>query len=161
MSGLSLKSSNGDSTIALSTASLAAGARLFVWSARQWLLASREKRCIKRDLIPRYHAADCVDAIVLLDEMMCLLAISALRPIQIRCSGSSTLSEDETMLVQSLRAVQRDDDGLARRHLATMMPLPFSRAFLRPARLYVAALCAADLVFTGARYLTAVDSPEQ
>lgn len=161
MSELHLKSSSNGAPGALSTSSLAAGAGLFVWSARQWLVASRERRCIKRDLIPRYHAAECVDAIVLLDEMMCLLAISALRPIQIRCSGSSALSEDETALVQSLRAVQRDDDGLARRHLATMMPLPFSRAFLRPARLYVAALCAVDLAFTGARHLTAVDIAER
>lgn len=157
MSELQLKSPNADATVALSTASLPDGAALFVWSAREWLAAAREQRCIKRGLIPRYHAADCVDAIVLLDEMMCLLAVSAVRPIQIHRSGASALSDDETRLVQSLRAVQRTDDDLASQLLAAMMPSPFNQTFLRPAHLYVSALCAADLAFTGARHLTAVE----
>ena len=157
MSELQLKSPNAEVSVPMSAASLPGGAALFVWSAREWLAAAREQRCIKRGLIPRYHAAECVDAIVLLDEMMCLLAVSALRPIRIGGSGTSALSEDETRLVQSLRAVQRADDGLARQLLAEMMPTPFNQTFLRPARLYVSALCAAGLAFTGARHLTAVE----
>ena len=141
----------------LSAASLPNGSSLFVWSIREWLAAAREQRCIKRGLIPRYHAADCVDAIVLLDEMMCLLAVSALRPIRIGSSDASALSEDETRLVQALRAVQRTDDHLAGTLLAAMMPLPFNQTFLRTARLYVAALRTAGLAFTGARHLTAVE----
>ena len=143
---------------ALPAASLSAGAELFVWSVREWLAAAREKQCVKRNLIPRYHAAECVDAIVLLDEMMCLLAVSALRPIQIRHCGCSSLSEDEMLLVQCLRAVQRGDDELARQQLAALLSAPFNRTFLRPARQYASALCDADLAFTGARFLMAVES---
>ena len=148
---------NGRPVVELSTTSLATGAQLFVWSVRQWLVTARERRCIKRDLIPRYHAANCVDAITLLDEMMYLLAVAASRPVQIRCLECSALSPDETRLVETLRAVQRADSALAGEHLSSMLSGPFSRAFLRPAQLYVEALSAADLGFTGARHLTLVD----
>ena len=155
-----LSSSCGEAVRPLPAASLSAGAELFVWSAREWLAAARERRCVKRHLIPRYHAVECVDAIVLLDEMMCLLAVSALRPIQIRHSGCSALSEDEMLLVQCLRAVQRGDDELARQHLAGLLPGPFNRTFLRPAGQYASAICNAGLAFTGARHLMAVQSAE-
>ncbi len=161
MPEMPLNSSSREMAGALPATSLSAGAELFVWSVREWLAAARERRCVKRNLIPRYHAVECVDAILPLDEMMCLLAVSALRPIQIRHCGCSALSDDEMRLVQCLRAVQRGDDELAGQHLASLLPGPFSRTFLRPARQYASAICSADLRFTGARHLMVVEGADR
>ena len=126
MSELSLSSLRGETAEALPATSLSAGAELFVWSVREWLAAARERRCVKRNMIPRYHAVECVDAIVLLDEMMCLLAVSALRMCEKR-----PIADRPTPLAASLRsALGVLGSNTSRSVRLALRPFPCSRPAL-------------------------------
>ena len=138
------------------TASLSAGAQLFVFSIRQWTSAARSKHCIHTLLHPFYNRHGVAQALPVLDEMMWTMAANAIRPIEVSCPCNARVGADEMFVLQCLRALQRDDRSTAQTYLNELFPGPFARTFVRIAEDYVQRLLSARLPLTGARYLELV-----
>ena len=136
--------------------SLSAGGQLFVWGARQWVVSSRGRRCITRDLLPRYQSHGCEEGVGFLDEMMSVLSLAACRPVEIRCPCTVHLGADETLLLTSLRAMQRGDEAGATLQLNHVIRGRLNRSFRRAAEDFVAALGRAGESLAGASYLQTV-----
>lgn len=140
--------------------SLSSGAQLFVFSVRHWLIAANSKQCIHERLEPFYASMNAAPAVAVLDELMCFIAATAFRKLQIHCPCRADLGDDELALLQILQAVQRGDDQCALDAADTLFTGTFRLSFLRIARAYLAELKAASLSVTGVRYLCAVpDTP--
>ncbi len=135
---------------------LSVGAQLFVFSGRQWLMTDRSTSCVNDALQPFYDRYNAGSALLLLDELMSQLNVTACRPVIIHCPCRARLGEDELLLVQTLQCVQRGDAPGAANMLAPVFAGTFATTFLRIASSYVAELLAADLSLTGVRYLSAV-----
>ncbi len=95
------------------TSTLSQGATLLIWSIRQWLVAVRERQCIKQALLIPHHRLHCVGAIYHLDLLMRQLANGAKQSIQIRCPHQAHLSNDELRLLLLIRAAQQENRGEA------------------------------------------------
>ena len=101
--------------------SLSEGGQLFVEGVRRWACAARQRDCVKRALIPSYAQYDCAAAVDTLDELMRLIAVSAYRPVHVCALDATHLSEDEHTLLESLQALQRRQETVARDALSTMI----------------------------------------
>ncbi len=115
-----------------STTTLSTGSTLFVWSARSWLVAARERRCVKHALLIPYYRLECVGAIYHLDALMRCLTEGAARKIEVRCPHHPRLSSDEHLLLLLVRAAQQKI-GPAERRLAGRVIRPGHIARLRDA----------------------------
>ena len=116
----------------VATARLATGALLFIWGIRQWLVAVRDRQCIKRALMIPHYRLECVTAIYSLDALMRSLCEGAERKIEIRCPHHGTLSQDEQQLLQLIRSTQQPNPDAAARHAAHLVD-PDHSAGLREA----------------------------
>ena len=150
-------SSNPTNSEILAT-SLSHGAQLFIFSLRQWFIAARDKQCLYSRLHPFYSRYRVETALPVLDELMCLLATAAFRPIAVHCPCRVDLGEDELMLLQTMQALHRDDHVKANEKLNQVLAGPFCKTFTRIALDYNAILKRADLRLTGMRYLQSVKS---
>ena len=103
------------------TTSLDTGALLFIWAIRQWLVAVRDRQCIKRALLIPHHRLECVTAIYALDALMGALTEGAARKLEIRCPHHGTLSQDEQLLLQLIRSTQQPDSDAAACHAAQLV----------------------------------------
>ena len=103
------------------TASLSTGALLFIWGIRQWLVAARDRQCIKRALMIPYYRLECVAAIYHLDALMRAVTEGAERRMQIRCPHHDALSNDELDLLLLVRAAQQKDPRAAARQAAWLV----------------------------------------
>ncbi len=135
---------------------LSPGAELFVWSVRTWVRAARQRQCVVRLLVGRYHEIGCVAALPLIDEIMMLISAAAYRPVCIHFCNSETLSGDEHILVRVLQAIQRGQDAKAQVELSGMIGGRLNFTFRRAAGDYVEQLAAVDLHCTGIRALSLV-----
>ena len=140
----------------LPTTSLAVGAQLFVFSARQWLAAAAAKHCPNQLLRPFYDRYDASPALPILDELMCHLSVSTVRPLALNCPCRADLGDDEAELLRALQSVQRGSRPDVLTHLDGFLAGPLRTTFTRIAEAYVAQLRAAGLSLTGRRYLSAV-----
>ncbi|MEM7077402.1 MAG: hypothetical protein AAF513_02125 [Pseudomonadota bacterium] len=140
---------------------LSPGAQLFVFSARNWLVAAKSKHCVRGYLAPFYERLGAGDALPVMDELMCNLAVAAFRPIQVHCPCRVDLSEDESLLLDTLRAVQRSDHERANQLAQEFLSGAMATTFIRVADAYVEQLRESNLSVTGMRYLCAVDTATQ
>ena len=138
--------------------SLSEGGRLFVEGIRQWAYAARQRECVKRALIPSYAQHECAEAVDAMDELMSLIAVSAYRPVHVCAVEAEHLSEDEYTLLESMRALQRRQDSVARDSLSTMIAGRLNETFRRVARSYLDITRAAGLDCAGLRKLTLVET---
>ena len=141
----------------VSMAALSTGAQLFIQSVRSWAQAARERRCIKRELIPLYFTHDCIAAMEPLDELMSLLAIAAHRPIKLNGAQTDALSDDEVTMLLTMRAMQRHHADVARTELSRLIAGRLNHTWRRVAAAYLAELSAVGLTCTGLKRLALVD----
>ena len=144
------------STEFLNANSLSKGGQLFVWSMRQWMMSIQDGRCVYRDLLPQYKHMRCEHGATLIDEMMCILRVSASRPLYFHKVRCPSLTCDELVFVKTLRALTHGDHETAASELGTVISGTLNRSFLRAAIDYLTVLADADLRITGANYLREV-----
>ncbi|MEM8768688.1 MAG: hypothetical protein AAGE43_14670 [Pseudomonadota bacterium] len=142
----------------LPTSSLSPGGQLFVWSVRQWLRSSLEKRCVKRDLLAPHHNVGCTEAIVHLDEFMCALSIGAHRKIEVRPPECGLVSGDEIRLLELMRAGQRGDRDSARAIAAGLVAGHTVSPLVNIATDYGLQLEVAGIDLCGLRFLRMIDT---
>ncbi len=97
-----------------------------------------------------------MDAIPVIDECMSILALSAFRPINIRCPHAEQVSSDEYELAMILQSVQRDDHADATGRAATILAGRFSTTYIRVVRDNITLLSSTALSFSGVRALALV-----
>ena len=144
----------------LPTSSLSPGGQLFVWSVRQWLRSSLERRCVKRDLLAPHHNVGCTEAILHLDEFMCALSIGAHRKIEVRTPECGHVSEDERTLLDLMRAGQRGDQVKARAIAAKLVADHTISQLVSIATDYGLQLEVAGINLSGLRFLRIADTAE-
>lgn len=81
-------------------ANLSDGARLIVWSLRQWVVSAHLGRCTTCDLAKPYTAFSCTGALTEVQKFMVLLTREANRQIDIRHPREALLSIDEIILLR-------------------------------------------------------------
>ena len=69
-------------------------AQLLISSVRIWSNATRQKESIQHMLEPIFATYGANSALAYLDECMCLIAISAVRPIDVRCTRCEWVSDE-------------------------------------------------------------------
>ena len=104
-----------------SMAALSRGATLLVWGMRQWLVAVRQRHCIKRALLIPHYRLQCVSAIHHLDALMRRLIQGAERKTQVRCPEHGHLSDDEQQLLLLVRIAQQGMPLAARRQAGNLV----------------------------------------
>ncbi len=137
---------------------LSAGAQLFIVGVRHWSQAARQRQCVYRVLYTPYAAADCTRAVGLLDEFMCILAIAAVRTVNVRCPRGETVGEDEMKLLKVLESLQQGAAEKAQIQLAEMIRGPLNQSFRRAAQEYVDVMREAGLSMDSAPRLRLVQS---
>lgn len=143
---------------ALQVSSLSAGAQMFVLGLRQWTRAAQQKQCVYRLLHAPFAALDCGQAVVHLDELMCVLAMASFRSVNVYCPHGKLLSDDERQLVDVMRSLQKGDDDQAYTLLSELIHGPMNRSFRRAASDFVGVLREANLSFSAAPHLELVKS---
>ncbi len=151
---MSVKTTRTEITSAVVLTSLSTGAQLFIQSVRSWAQAARERRCIKRELIPLYLNHNCLDAMEPLDELMSLLALAAYRPVQLNGASAIALTPDELTLLQAMRAIQRNHPDVARSELSGLNTGRLNHTWRRVAAAYLSALSVSGLTCTGLQPVT-------
>lgn len=122
------------------TASLSLGGQLFVWSARSWRLAVERQEPLGEVFENTYRIARCPEASDLANELLSLLAVSAFRPLAIRCVCRQTLSPDELLILRAMQELQLKDRDRAMACIGGVVVGPLRQAFCRTAIPYVDAL---------------------
>lgn len=153
---MSAETTDAETANSVSLTSLSTGAQLFIQSIRSWAQAARERRCIKRDLIPLYLNHDCLAAMEPLDELMNLLALAAYRPVQLNGACAAELTGDELTLLQAMRAMQRNHPDIARNQLSGLIAGRLNHTWRRVATAYLSELSVSGLTCTGLRHMTLV-----
>ncbi len=150
------RSSSCTSFSPITVDSLSDGGQLFIEGVRQWARAARQRECVKRALIPSYAEHDCADAVDAMNELMSLIAVSAYRPVHVCALDTRHLSEDEYTLLESMRALQRKQEDVARDSLSKMIVGGLNATFRRVASAYLDVTRAVGLDCAGLRKLTLV-----
>ncbi|MEM7002351.1 MAG: hypothetical protein AAF529_16290 [Pseudomonadota bacterium] len=113
---------------------------------------------MRERLGPFYEKFGVNSALPVLDEMMCLVAATAFRSIEVNCPCKSHLGEDELLLLRTMQALQRQDRDTAIEMVDDLLCGSFRITFCRIADAYLEELQAGSLGVTGVRYLSAVPS---
>ena len=142
----------------IETRHLSRGGKLFVWSARRWLIAGQRKEKLETVLGRTYQLANCPEAASLLDEIMSLIAIGAYRPVAIRCLTCPILSADEWALISVLRKLHLKESEQARMIIDDLMRGALVATLLRAAGIYADCLSQAGSPILSAGFLHVVDS---
>ncbi len=138
------------------TVSLSAGGQLFVWGIRQWLVAAREKRCVKQELMIPYYRLECMGAIYHLDAMMRILLQGATRRLEVRCPDHPLISADERLLLILARARQQENDEAAAVSAGKLVDPLFESPLTQAATDYARQLSTAGLSLSTAPQLELV-----
>ena len=142
----------------IETRHLSRGGKLFVWSARRWLIAGQRQEKLETVLGRTYELANCPEAAFLLDEIMSLIAIGAYRDVAIRCLTCPILSADEWVLISVLRKLHLKENEQARMIIDDLMRGALATTLLRAGGLYADCLSQAGSPILGAGFLHLVDS---
>lgn len=126
-------------------ATLSTGGQLLVWSVRRWVAAANSRECALQALAAPYRLLNCTPAVPLLDECLCLVALAATHPVAIRCLCSTTLSDDELLILRALQRIGRRDECGARAAAGCLVAGRIAHAFVRAAAVYVDELRSAGL----------------
>lgn len=112
------------------------GSQLFILGTRAWIQAAKHHKCIYEVLHPTHARLGCTAALPYLDELMCILALAASRPVLINCPHGELVSEDELQLLKVLEALQEFDVSKAQRELTVLLRGPLNHSFRRAAQDY-------------------------
>ncbi|HEY3147907.1 MAG TPA: hypothetical protein VGJ75_16235 [Dongiaceae bacterium] len=105
-----------------------------LWGMRAWLLAYRQGK----DRANAYRGiagegflrAGVPHGMTLIDDIFSVLAVAALRDIDVRCPRCAYVSPDEALLLGAIAASQRKQHGVAWSALTRLLPPAAARAAL-------------------------------
>ncbi|MEM1232466.1 MAG: hypothetical protein AAGI15_18150 [Pseudomonadota bacterium] len=110
-------------------------------------------------LRPLYTQLGCGEASAYLDETLCVLAAGAKRNLQVRCTCSETLSDDEQVVLQALRLAQTEQVQAARAQIERLMIKRLAPVFVRCSCLYGDELTRAHMPIEVEPHLRLVGAP--
>ena len=121
----------------LRTEELDFAGRFLLWGMRAWLRAFRQDNG-GRNRTNAYRGiagegflrAGVPQGMELIDDIFSVLAVAALREIDLRCPRCAYLSPDEALLLGAVGASQRKQHGIAWSALTTLLPPAAARATL-------------------------------
>lgn len=127
---------------------LAAAGQFSVFAIRVWSSAAKQRMPIERALGRFFDDFKCGPALHLFDECMALLAVSAIRKIEIGCCPSNMyVVADEDILLRCFAALERRNTDKAEETIGEVIISPLTKTFCRSAQLYVQHLSNAGLGF--------------
>ena len=128
--------------------SLSAAGQFSVFAIRVWSSAAKQRMPIDKALGRLFDDFKCQSGLPLFDESMALLAVSAIRKIEIGCCPSNLyVVADEGILLRCFEALERRNIGKAEEIISEVIISPLTRAFCRSAQMYVQSLNTAGLRF--------------
>ena len=118
----------------LRTEELDFAGQFLLWGMRAWLLAYRQGK----DRANGYRGiagegflrAGVPQGMTLIDDVFSVLAVAALRDIDVRCPRCAYVSPDEALLLGAVGASQRKQHGIAWSALTRLLPPAAARAAL-------------------------------
>lgn len=99
--------------VSLTTADMAEGEKLLLWSIRTWVMAMKSKADFKAELKRAYRPYGMPEASTLLDRFMYCLSFGAKRTIDVRCRLNGSISPDELTLLNIMANCQQGKTTLA------------------------------------------------
>lgn len=122
-------------------------AELFVvCSLRLWVLGWRDRDAVSPDWRKGFAVAGIAgDGEAAFDELLRVVATTAVRSLDVRCKRCARLGEDEAWLLQLLSLLQRDRIAEAAAILSHWLPPSAVRLATGPAQVAAAALVASGL----------------
>ena len=140
------------------TSNLSNGAQLFVFSIRQWQIATHQSECPHVRLLPFYRRFGVEPALPLLDEMMSLINLASFRPLEVNCPCRCDVGEDEQALLACLQSMQSGDGQGVGSALDDFFVGPFKATFRRIAQIYLEIFTAVGLSMKPIPQLRVVDT---
>ena len=128
---------------------LAAAGQFSIFAIRVWSSAAKQRMPIDHALGRFFSDFRCGPALQLFDECMALLAVSAIRKVEIGCCPSNMyVVADENILLNCFAALERENMSRAEEIIGQVIISPLTQMFCRSALLYVQHLSKAGLGFT-------------
>lgn len=138
---------------------LAAAGQFSVFAIRVWSSAAKQRMPIEHALGRFFNDFRCDPALQLFDECMALLAVSAIRKVEIGCCPSNMyVVADENILLRCFAALERGNTDKAEEIIGEVIISPLTKTFCRSAQLYVQHLSNAGLGFTRPVNLSVVNT---
>ncbi len=138
---------------------LAAAGQFSVFAIRVWSSAAKKRMPIDHALRRFFSDFRCGPALQLFAECMALLAVSAIRKVEIGCCPSNMyVVADENILLRCFAALERGTTDKAEEIIGEVIISPLTKAFCRSAQLYVQHLSDAGLAFTRPVNLSVVNT---
>ena len=135
-------------TNAVEIETLAAAGQFSIFAIRVWSSAAKQRMPIDHALGRFFNDFRCGPALQLFDECMALLAVSAIRKVEIGCCPSNMyVVADENILLRCFAALERGTTDKAEEIIGEVIISPLTKAFCRSAQLYVQHLSNAGLGF--------------
>ena len=120
------------------------GNQVVLWNIRWWVV-HRQQGCSHRPITSMCAHIGMAEAMDVIDEMMTLLATLAMRPICIHGACSTTVSNDECLLLSALHELQKGEDQSAKHTMGRLFQGAMGCLFMRSASALVDCLDCADL----------------
>ena len=150
---------SSEQTNAVEVETLAAAGQFSVFAIRVWSSAAKQGMPIDHALGRFFNDFRCGPALQLFDECMALLAVSAIRKVEIGCCPSNMyVVADEKILLRCFAALERGTTDKAEEIIGEVIISPLTKAFCRCAQLYVQHLSNAGLSFTRPVNLSVVNT---
>jgi hypothetical protein len=143
----------------LELATLDFPAQLVVWAVRAWVQAYKTEQDFDAITGQTFTRFDLQAAALSLDGVMRVLAASASRPIDIRCTQCRYLSPDEAILLDTFAAGHREGYFMATVALRKLMPGTAARVALPHAVAFARGLAAAGMTLRAPTAHTREDLP--
>ena len=149
--------SNQSEEYSLEVDTLGPAAQFSIFAVRVWSSAAKQKLSMDYALGQLFRDFRCTEVLGTFDECMSLIAVSALRPINIGCCPSNRyVVGDEAMMLNCFRALERDDPEAALAEIDQVMIHSLKPTFCRIAKRYVLHLNKMGLNFRAQNKLSLV-----
>lgn len=142
--------------LVIQVADLSEGAQFFIWCLRHWTQALRLRQPPEAVLRPAHDGIGAPGAAELLDESLCLLAVSASNRIFVRSPAQASLHEHEALLLKAFRQLQLGRREQAAEVLAELLQDKLVPTFVRTASRYTRLLTDANMALNAASRLKLV-----
>ena len=120
------------------------GNQVVLWNIRWWV-AHRQQGCSLRPITSMCAHIGMAEATGVIDEMLTLLATLAMRPVCILGACSTTVSNDECLLLAALHELQKGEDRSAKQTMGRLLQGAMRCLYMRSASALVDCLDCADL----------------
>ena len=151
------RNDSGQPTLKPKVDSLGAAAQLSIFAIRVWSSAAHHKLPLEDALGNIFADFHCTEVLSVFDECMTLLAVAALRKVNIGCCPSNKyVVGDETAVLQCFRELELGDNNSAMAEMDGIIISSLKPTFCRTAQTYVKHLNRSGLVFKTPNILSLV-----